>query len=307
MANLLIRNGLRTAGPYSPEETRAFLDGGTLGADTLAWTEGLTDWAPLAQVLALLGERPASAAPPEFTGLERRAAVPDGVRGFSWGGFVLGPFWSVGNRVWIGLLALVPGLGQLVSVWLGFHGRELAWRRGRWASVAAFQATQRKWSVAAAVALPIIVAGVVALALAVRAQAGADAGQAGARTDGAAPATQPEPERSAQPARPVVRENGRTQEPLRETPTPAPARGAEPLDAPATRQAFERALRHRSPEEAIGLAGRPASVQREQGVLVHVYRELTLNPQTGEPDAAAVVLFMDGRATVFRYIQETER
>lgn len=301
MANLLIRSGPRTAGPYTPEETRAFIDAGSVAPDSLAWTEGLLDWAPLDQVLALLKGRPASEAAAEFTSLDRRRVVPEGVRGFSWGAFVLGPFWSVGNRVWVGLLALVPGLGQLVSVWLGFHGRELAWQRGRWADVPSFQAAQRKWSIAAAVALPLLVAGLVALALAVRAQ-------------GAGAVAEPRP---AEPLRPTAESRRApagdaqtpiTERPVREAPVrevPVAERGA--LAFPASRNSFERALRDRGPEQVQSIAGRPTATQREQGVLVYVYREATLNPASGAPDAAALVLFIGERASVFRYIEETER
>lgn len=301
MANLLIRSGPRTAGPYTPEETRAFIDAGSVAPDSFAWTEGLLDWVPLDQVLALLAGRPASADAAEFTSLDRRRVVPEGVRGFSWGAFVLGPFWSVGNRVWVGLWALVPGLGQLVSVWLGFHGRELAWQRGRWADVRSFQAAQRKWSIAAAVALPLLIAGLVALALAVRSQGGGEAAEA----------------RPAEPGRPTA-EPRRT--PVAEAPAPIterPARDAPLRDAPvaeeralavpASRDSFERALRDRSPAQVQSIAGRPTATQREQGVLVYVYREATLNPASGAPDTAALVLFIGERASVFRYIEETER
>lgn len=301
MANLLIRSGPRTAGPYTPEETRAFIDAGSVAPDSLAWTEGLLDWAPLDQVLTLLKGRPASEAAAEFTSLDRRRVVPDGVRGFSWGAFVLGPFWSIGNRVWVGLWALVPGLGQLVSVWLGFHGRELAWQRGRWADVQSFQAAQRKWSIAAAVALPLLVAGLVALALAVRSQG------AGETTE-ARPA---EPVRPAdEPRRAPAREAQApiTERPVREAPVrEAPAAEGRALALPASRDRFERALRDRGPEQVRSIAGRPTATQREQGVLVYVYREATLNPASGATDAAALVLFIGDRASVFRYIEETQR
>jgi hypothetical protein len=301
MANLLIRSGPRTAGPYTPEETRAFIDAGSVAPDSLAWTEGLLDWAPLDQVLTLLTGRPTSEAAAEFTSLDRRRVVPDGVRGFSWGAFVLGPFWSVGNRVWVGLWALVPGLGQLVSVWLGFHGRELAWQRGRWADVQSFQAAQRKWSIAAAVALPLLVAGLVALALAVQGQGAGEAAEA-RPAEPNRPAAEPRRAPAGEAPAPI------TERPIRDAPNrEAPVAERRALAFPASRDSFERALRDRGPEQVQSIAGRPTATQREQGVLVYVYREATLNPASGAPDAAALVLFIDERAGVFRYIEETER
>jgi hypothetical protein len=72
--------------------------------------------------------------------------VPDGVKGWSWGAFLLNWIWAIGNRTWIGLLALVPYVGVLVALWLGFKGREMAWKNGNWQSVEHFNRVQRSWS-----------------------------------------------------------------------------------------------------------------------------------------------------------------
>ena len=34
--------------------------------------------------------------------------IPQGVKGWSWGAFLLTPFWAIGNRTWIGVLAFIP-------------------------------------------------------------------------------------------------------------------------------------------------------------------------------------------------------
>lgn len=72
--------------------------------------------------------------------------VPDGVKGWSWGAFLLNWIWAIGNRTWIGLLALVPYVGVVVAIWLGFKGREMAWKNGNWQSVEHFNRVQRAWS-----------------------------------------------------------------------------------------------------------------------------------------------------------------
>lgn len=72
--------------------------------------------------------------------------VPDGVKGWSWGAFLLNWIWAIGNRTWIGLLALVPYVGILVAIWLGIKGREMAWKNGNWQSVEHFNRVQRSWS-----------------------------------------------------------------------------------------------------------------------------------------------------------------
>ena len=100
-----------------------------------------------------------------------------------------------------------------------------------------------------------------------------------------------------------ITERGVREAPVRE----APVAEGRALAFPASRNSFERALRDRSPEQVQSIAGRPTATQREQGVLVYVYREATLNPASGAPDAAALVLFIGERASVFRYIEETER
>ncbi len=75
--------------------------------------------------------------------------IPPGVRGWSWGAFLFNWVWAVGNRTWIGLLALVPYLGFLVAIWLGFKGREMAWKNKKWDSVEHFNKVQRLWSITA--------------------------------------------------------------------------------------------------------------------------------------------------------------
>ena len=72
--------------------------------------------------------------------------LPAGIRGWSWGAFLLNFIWAIGNRVWIGLLVLIPFVGWIFAFWLGFKGREMAWKLRRWDSVEHFQIVQKKWS-----------------------------------------------------------------------------------------------------------------------------------------------------------------
>ena len=72
---------------------------------------------------------------------------PPGVKGWSWGAFLLNWIWSIGNRTWIGLLCLLPYIGFVFSIYLGIKGRELAWRNKRWDSLEHFNRVQRKWTV----------------------------------------------------------------------------------------------------------------------------------------------------------------
>lgn len=88
--------------------------------------------------------------------------VPEGVDGWSWGGFVFSWIWAIPNRTWWGLLGLVPGIGLVVRVMLGLKGRQAAWRNGRWDNLEHFRRVQRRWSMAAGVAVALVVIAVAA-------------------------------------------------------------------------------------------------------------------------------------------------
>jgi hypothetical protein len=72
--------------------------------------------------------------------------IPDGIKGWSWGAFFLSWIWAIGNRTWIGLLALIPYVGFIMAIVLGFKGREWAWKNKEWESVDHFNRVQKKWS-----------------------------------------------------------------------------------------------------------------------------------------------------------------
>lgn len=72
--------------------------------------------------------------------------LPDGIKGWSWGAFLLNWVWAIGNRTWIGLLALIPYAGFIFAIILGFKGREWAWRNKKWNSVNHFNKVQKQWS-----------------------------------------------------------------------------------------------------------------------------------------------------------------
>jgi hypothetical protein len=73
--------------------------------------------------------------------------IPPGVKGWSWGAFLLNWIWAVSHKTWIGLLCLVPYIGFIFSIYLGLKGRELAWRNKRWEDLEHFNRVQKKWSV----------------------------------------------------------------------------------------------------------------------------------------------------------------
>ncbi|GAA5169889.1 hypothetical protein [Viridibacterium curvum] len=80
------------------------------------------------------------------SGMGKGHPIPEDVKGWGWGPFVLSWIWALGNKTYIGLLALVPYVGLIVSIYLGIKGRELAWQNKRWDSVEHFNRIQRRWS-----------------------------------------------------------------------------------------------------------------------------------------------------------------
>jgi hypothetical protein len=75
------------------------------------------------------------------------AIVPPEIKGWNWGAFFLNWIWAIGNKTWIGLLALVPYVGWIMAIVLGVKGSEWAWQYRQWESVEQFKATQRVWAI----------------------------------------------------------------------------------------------------------------------------------------------------------------
>lgn len=79
---------------------------------------------------------------------------PQELNHWNWGAFLLSWIWAIGNRVWIGLLALVlgfiPFVGSILSlilvIALGIKGNEWAWKAKKWDSIEQFKEVQKKWA-----------------------------------------------------------------------------------------------------------------------------------------------------------------
>ena len=123
------------------------------------------------------------------TRVVNQTGVPEGVKGWCWGGFLMSWIWAIGNRTWIGLLSAIPYVGLAVAIWLGItdrapawigllgvtpfvglgvtiwlgiKGRELAWKNGKWKSVKHFNRVQRAWTILGIVIHLLPVAGLIA-------------------------------------------------------------------------------------------------------------------------------------------------
>lgn len=85
-------------------------------------------------------------------------AFPGGVNGdlppelkrWNWGAFCLSFIWGIANKVYLSLLILVPGLGQLfalpIMIVLGIKGNVWAWRKRHFADAQEFKTVQKTWA-----------------------------------------------------------------------------------------------------------------------------------------------------------------
>jgi len=98
------------------------------------------------------------------------AVVPEEIKGWNWGAFLLSWIWGIGNSVWISFLTWVPYIGWVMAFVLGAKGSEWAWRYKRWESVEHFRRTQSTWTkwgvgiVLCSIALSIIIFALITIA-----------------------------------------------------------------------------------------------------------------------------------------------
>lgn len=74
------------------------------------------------------------------------AIVPEEIKGWNWGAFLLNWIWAIGHQTWIGLLALIPYAGLIMAIILGIKGNEWAWQNRKFDSVEQFREVEKKWT-----------------------------------------------------------------------------------------------------------------------------------------------------------------
>lgn len=76
-------------------------------------------------------------------------SVPNEIKGWNWGAFLLPWLWLLTNRrISIGLVGWIPPLSLMTMVYFGMYGNELAWKSRQWQSVEQFKAHQKGWAIA---------------------------------------------------------------------------------------------------------------------------------------------------------------
>jgi membrane protein YqaA with SNARE-associated domain len=71
--------------------------------------------------------------------------LPEELKGWNWGAFLLNWIWAIGHNVWLGLLCLVPYVGFVMAIVLGLKGNEWAWQYRQFNSVEEYKTIQKAW------------------------------------------------------------------------------------------------------------------------------------------------------------------
>ena len=85
-----------------------------------------------------------------FRNMSEEIDIPEKIKKWNWGAFLLFPFWLAHYRVWKGIfLFIIPLFGPIiVPFWIGANGNQIAWKKSRYQSVDLFLKRQKYWSIA---------------------------------------------------------------------------------------------------------------------------------------------------------------
>lgn len=84
---------------------------------------------------------------PEEAAAEASGEIPKKAKGWSWAAFLWGPIWAIGNKVWWGLLTLVPVVNLVMIFVLAAKGKKQAWAKAEAAgkTIEQFVKVQKRW------------------------------------------------------------------------------------------------------------------------------------------------------------------
>ncbi len=80
--------------------------------------------------------------------MNKEMDIPEEVRRWNWGAFLLCPIWCIRHGIWQGLLLLIPIFGLFVPFWLGATGNRKAWAKKGHESKESFLKRQKFWGFA---------------------------------------------------------------------------------------------------------------------------------------------------------------
>lgn len=91
------------------------------------------------------------------SGMGKLSVLPDELKGWNWGAFLLNGFWCIGNRTYLIIFTLlVPVLNIIMVFVLGAKGNQWAWANRKWESIEHFQKVQKKWTKIGIVMISVI-------------------------------------------------------------------------------------------------------------------------------------------------------
>lgn len=93
------------------------------------------------------------------SGRGKESVLPDSLRGWNWGAFLLNWVWGIGNSTYVALLMFVPPVNLVLLFLLGVKGNKWAWANRSWRDEAEFRRVQRKWAIAGIVVIGLFVLG----------------------------------------------------------------------------------------------------------------------------------------------------
>ncbi|NFG27414.1 ribonuclease G [Clostridium botulinum] len=72
--------------------------------------------------------------------------VPQEIKKWNWGAFMLNIFWGIGNNSYLPLLCLIPFFNIIWIFVCGAKGNKWAWKKGTYSSVEEFLLVQKTWN-----------------------------------------------------------------------------------------------------------------------------------------------------------------
>jgi hypothetical protein len=72
--------------------------------------------------------------------------MPEEIKGWNWGAFLLSWIWAIKHNVWMGLIAIIPYAGWVMAIVLGLKGSEWAWQNRMFSNVEEFKTVQKAWT-----------------------------------------------------------------------------------------------------------------------------------------------------------------
>ena len=90
------------------------------------------------------------------TYLDDGQLIPNELRKWNWGAFLLTWIWGVGNKSYLPMWALIPYFNFIWGFVCGAKGNEWAWENQKWESVEQFNKTQEQWAMWGGIVMGIL-------------------------------------------------------------------------------------------------------------------------------------------------------